>query len=102
MEYIYASLLLHYAKKPIEEDNIRKVLKAAGMDVDDVRLKAIVAALKEVNIDEAISAASIVTPTVSVTAAPTVEAKEKEEKGKKEEEKKEEEEVAEGLASLFG
>ena len=108
IEYVYASLLLHYAKKPIEEKSLRKILEAAGIEVDDIRLKAMVAALKEVNIDEAISAASAITPTVAtmpaaVSAAPSAEAKPKEEK-KKEEEKKEEEEeeVAEGLAALFG
>jgi len=107
IEYIYASLLLHYAKKPLEEGNLRKVLEAAGIDVDEIKLKAVAAALKEVNIDEAISAASTAMPTVmtpvATTAATPVEAKPKEE-GKKKEKKKEEEEeeVAEGLASLFG
>jgi len=108
IEYIYASLLLHYAKKPLEERNLRKVLEAAGIDVDEIKLKAVAAALKEVNIDEAISAASTAMPTVmtpvATTAATPVEAKPKEEGKKKEEKKKEEEEeeVAEGLASLFG
>ena len=54
MEYVYASLLLHYAGKPINEENVRKVLEAAGIAIDEVKIKALVAALKEVNIDEAI------------------------------------------------
>ncbi|RLF24299.1 MAG: 50S ribosomal protein P1, partial [Thermoprotei archaeon] len=53
MEYVYASLLLHYAGKPINEENVRKVLEAAGIAIDEVKIKALVAALKEVNIDEA-------------------------------------------------
>lgn len=52
MEYIYASLLLHSAKKEINEDTLKNILTAAGISVDEVRLKAVVAALKEVNIDE--------------------------------------------------
>lgn len=107
MEYVYASLLLHYAKRPITEDGLKKILEAAGVAVDDVRVKAIVAALSNVNIDEAIKSAGFSVSTVAVTAQPVqpaaqpaAEAKKEE---KREEEKKEsEEEVAEGLAALFG
>jgi len=106
IEYIYASLLLHYAKKPIEESRLRKILEAAGIEIDEIKLKAVTTAIKEINIDEAISAASIAAPMVAMpaaTVASSTETKTKEEK-KKEEKKKEEEEeeVAEGLASLFG
>ncbi|MEM3967493.1 MAG: 50S ribosomal protein P1, partial [Ignisphaera sp.] len=41
MEYIYAVLLLHSAKKDISEGNIKKILEAAGIAVDDIRLKAL-------------------------------------------------------------
>lgn len=58
MEYIYASLMLHSAGKEINEENLRKVLEAAGIQVDEVRLKAVVAALKEINIDEVIKSAT--------------------------------------------
>ncbi len=110
MEYIYASLLLHYAKKPITEENIKKVLEAAGIEVDEARVKALVAALSQINIDEAIKSAAI---PVATAAAPSATAPaesasaeaEKKEEEKKEEEKKEEaseEVVEEGLAALFG
>ena len=33
IEYIYAGMLLHNAKQPINEDNIKKVLSAAGVAV---------------------------------------------------------------------
>jgi len=106
IEYVYASLILHHAKKPITEENIKRILDAAGVKVDEIRIKALVAALKEVNIDDAISAASQVTPAISAPAAPTAappaEAEKREEEKKKEEEEKKEEEVAEGLAALFG
>jgi len=109
MEYVYASLILHYAKKPINEENIKRILEAAGIEVDETRVKALVAALNNINIDEAIKSAAI--PVAAPAAAPTpaevapgAEAGEKKEE-KKEEEKKEEleeEEVEAGLAALFG
>ncbi|MCS7097239.1 MAG: 50S ribosomal protein P1 [Candidatus Methanomethylicia archaeon] len=105
MEYIYASLLLHYAKKPLEEKNLRKVLEAAGIAVDEIRLKAIIAALKEINIDEAISAATSAMTVTAIPAAPVsppTEGKGKVVEEDKKKEEKEEEEIAEGLAALFG
>lgn len=108
MEYVYASLLLHSAGKEINEENVRKVLEAAGIEVDEVRLKALVAALKNINIDEAIKTAAV--PVAAAPAAAPAEApaekKEEaaEEKKEEEEEKKEmsEEEIAAGLEALFG
>ncbi|MCD6457879.1 MAG: 50S ribosomal protein P1 [Thermofilum sp. ex4484_82] len=104
MEYVYASLLLHYAKKPVNEENVKKVLEAAGISVDDARVKALVAALNEIDIDEAIKSAAVpamVAPVAPSEAPPEEEKKEaKEEKEKKEEEA--EEEIAEGLSALFG
>ncbi len=106
MEYVYAALLLHHAKKEITEENVKKVLEAAGIAVDDVKVKALVAALKEVNIEEAIKAAAVPVAAAPAAAAPAAPAEEKkEEKEKKEEEKKEEaseEEIAGALAGLFG
>ncbi|AAK40672.1 50S ribosomal protein P1 [Saccharolobus solfataricus] len=106
MEYIYASLLLHSAKKEISEDALKNVLTAAGISVDEVRLKAVVAALKEVNIDEVLKNAAAMPVAVAAQpqatqAQPAAEEKKEE---KKEEEKKgpSEEEIASGLASLFG
>ncbi|BBD72561.1 hypothetical protein HS1genome_0950 [Sulfodiicoccus acidiphilus] len=103
MEYIYASLLLHAAKKDINEDALKNVLSAAGIEVDEVRLKAVAAALKEVNIDEVLKSAA--TAPVAVAAVPAQQAAPQQEaKKEKEEEKKgpSEEELAEGLSSLFG
>lgn len=107
MEYVYAALLLHQAGKGITEDAIKSILRAAGIEVDEIKVKALCAALKEVNIDEAIKGAVLpaVAPAITPqsTAAPPAPAKE--EKEEKKEEKKEEvseETVAEGLATLFG
>src|SRR5205807_2182043 len=57
MEYIYGALVLHAAGKPVNEDNLKKVLTAAGVKVDETRVKALTAALEGVNIDEALKAA---------------------------------------------
>ena len=107
MEYIYAAMLLHKAGKEINEENLSQILTAAGINVDTVRVKALLASLAEVNIDEAIKSAPtmMAAPTAApATAAPKAEAKPKEEeKKKKEEEEKAKEEAAlEGLGALFG
>jgi len=105
MEYIYASLLLHSAKKDITEDNLKNVLTAAGVNVDEVRVKAVVAALKEVNIDEVLkNAAAMPVAAAAPAQAQAAPAKEEKKEEKKEEEKKgpSEEEIEGGLSSLFG
>jgi len=100
MEYVYAAMLLHSAGKKIDESAVSAVLKAAGADVNDARVKALVASLEGVNIEEAI-AKSVVTAAPVAAAAAGGAAPAKEEK-KKEDDKKGEEEAASGLASLFG
>ena len=98
--YMYAALLLHKAGKPVNEENLSGVVKAAGVDVDQVKVKALASALSEINIDEAIKSASAVAVAAPAAAAPAAGPAKAEEKPK-EEEKKEEEALA-GLASLFG
>jgi large subunit ribosomal protein L12 len=105
MEYVYAALLLHKLKQDITEDNITNVIKATGSSPDAVRIKALVAALGDVNIEEALKAAPMA---VATAAAPsggagpsTAETATKEEPAEEKAEKKEEE-ALEGLSSLFG
>ena len=104
MEYVYAALLLHKAGKPVNEENISQVINATGVKPDPVRIKALVASLEEVDIEEALKA----TPALMAApqaAAPTVdEPKEetKEEKKTEEEEQKKEDAALEGLGALFG
>ncbi|MDF2738319.1 MAG: ribosomal protein [Nitrososphaeraceae archaeon] len=104
MEYVYAALLLHKLKQDITEDNITNVIKATGSSPDAVRIKALVAALGDVNIEDALKAAPM---TVATTATPTTggsttsETATKEEPAEEKQEKKEEE-ALEGLSSLFG
>jgi large subunit ribosomal protein L12 len=105
MEYIYAAMLLHKAGKEINEHNLTQVLTAAGMNADAVRVKALVASLAEVKIDEAIKSAPtmVATAATPAAAAPVAEAKPKEEEKKKKEDEKQKEEAAlEGLGALFG
>lgn len=99
--YMYAALLLHKAGKPVNEENLSGVVKAAGVDVDQVKVKALASALSEINIDEALKNASAMAVAAPAAAAAPAAGAAKAEEKPKEEEKKEEEALA-GLASLFG
>jgi large subunit ribosomal protein L12 len=105
MENIYAAMLLHKAGKEINEASVTKVLEAAGITVDAVQVKALVASLSEVNIDEAIKAAPAMMAAAPV-AAPAGESKPaaapEDKKKKAEEEKAKEDAALEGLGALFG
>jgi len=100
MEYVYSAMLLHAAGKPVSEENLKKVLTAAGVKADDARIKALTAALEGVDIDEAIKTA--VAMPAAAPAAPAAAPTEKKKEEKKEEEKVSEEEAAAGLGALFG
>ena len=101
MEYIHAALLLHKAGKKITEASLKKVLDAAGVKADDARLKALVSALKDVKIEEAIATPVAVAAPAAAPAAAAGEAPAAKEETPEEEEKKEEDAAA-GLAALFG
>lgn len=92
MEYIYGALLLHKLGQPVNDESLSKVIKATGAQVDESKVKTLVAALNGVDIASELANAS----TMSVGAAPAA--------AEKKEEKKEEKpsESAAGLASLFG
>ena len=92
MEYTYAALLLHKVGKDINEDNLKAVISATGAEVDEAKVKVMVASLSGVDIADKLANAS-------VAAAPAAAEAPKEEEKKKEEPKAE---AAEGLASLFG
>ena len=102
MEYVYSAMLLHSAGKKVTEENVTKVLEATGEKADSSRVKALVAALKDVNIDEAIEKAAVVQAAPAAAAAPAASGEAKKEEKPAEEEKKTEEEAAAGLGSLFG
>ena len=100
MEYVYAAMLLHSAEKTIDDDAVSAVLKAAGVDVDAARVKALVASLSGVDIAEAMATA-VAAP---AAAAPVAAAGGSSEEAAPaaEEEEEEEEGGFEGLGSLFG
>jgi len=100
MEYMYAAMLLHSAGKEIDETSLGNILNAAGVSPDTVRVKALVAALAEVDIGEALKA-PVLTAAAAPVAAPATQDEEEEEQPK-EEEKEEEEEDLQGLSALFG
>ena len=60
MEYVYAALILHETDEELNEDNLTAVLESAGADVEESRVKALVAALEDVDIEEAVAEAAAV------------------------------------------
>ena len=103
MEYVYAALLLHKLQKEVSEENVSSVIKASGAEVNEAQVKSLVAALADVDIDEAVKAAPAVA--VAAAAAGAADAGEAAEAPKEEEKKEEgktEEAAMEGLSSLFG
>jgi len=95
MEYIYAALLLHKLGKTISEEHLHKVISATGIEVDEAKIKTLIASLKDVDIDKELE--SGIAFAASATASGKSEAAEE-----KKEEKEKPSEAAEGLSSLFG
>ncbi|MGN6349649.1 MAG: 50S ribosomal protein P1 [Candidatus Nitrosocosmicus sp.] len=104
MEYVYAALLLHKLKQDINEDNVKNVIKATGVNPDDVKVKSLVAAMSEVNIEDALKSAPIAAAAApAASSAPTSSnAGASDEKEDEKKDEKKEEEALEGLSSLFG
>ncbi|MFX1369506.1 MAG: 50S ribosomal protein P1 [Promethearchaeota archaeon] len=101
MEYVYSALLLHKAGQKLTAKAMEDVLAAAGVTVDKGRVKALLAALKDVDIDEALKGAAMPMAVAAAPAGGTAAAAPAAEE-KKEEKKEEEEEEVAGLGSLFG
>ncbi|MBA2862404.1 50S ribosomal protein P1 [Methanococcus maripaludis] len=99
MEYIYAALLLNSAGKEITEDAVKAILVAGGVEANEARVKALVAALEGVDIAEAIEKAAIAPVAAAAPAAAAAAPVEE-----KKEEKKEDTTAAAaaGLGALFG
>ncbi len=93
MEYIYGALLLHKLGQPVNEENLKRVISAAGVQVDEAKVKTLIASLQGVDIAAELQNASVMA--AAPAAAPAAE---------KKEEKKEEKpsESAAGLSALFG
>ena len=114
MEYVYAALVLHESGEELNEENITNVLEAAGVDVEESRVKALVAALEDVDIEEAIETAAAVPAGGSGGAGGAAEAEgddgdDEEDDGGDEaeaeaddDEEEEDDSSGEGLGNLFG
>ncbi|KKK53852.1 hypothetical protein LCGC14_3090620 [marine sediment metagenome] len=105
MQYLYTALVLHKSEQEITEEGITKVLKAAGVTADKSRVKALVAALGEVDINEALVSAVMAAPAAAPAAAAGAKSSATAEDAVEEEEEEEGEEIEdddEGLGSLFG
>ena len=102
MEYVYAALMLHKLQKEVTEENVTNIVKASGAEVNEAQVKALVASLADVDIEEAIKAA----PVAVAAAAPAAEAasggEEKKEAKAEPPSEKQEDAAMEGLSSLFG
>jgi large subunit ribosomal protein L12 len=114
MEYVYAALILNESGAEINEENLTNVLDAADVDVEQSRVKALIAALEDVDIDEAVEEATAV-PVSTGAAAPAPaegsadEAEEEKaaeeetaDEGGDDEDDDDEEAAGEGLGELFG
>lgn len=104
MELVYAALTLHEAGKEVNEDNLEAIVDAADLDVDDSEIKALVAALEDVDIEEAMETA-VAAGGAAAPSGGSEEADEAEDEAEEEEEEADdeesEEEAAEGLGELF-
>ena len=101
MEYVYAALMLHKLKKEITEENVTSIVKASGAELNEAKVKSLVASLADVNIEDAIKAAPVAAATAPA-AAPAEGAEEKKEGKSAPPSEKQEEAAMEGLSSLFG
>ncbi|MFX0182544.1 MAG: 50S ribosomal protein L12 [Candidatus Hodarchaeota archaeon] len=102
MQYLHAALVLHSTGKKVTEKGIEAIIKAAGGKPDEAKIKALVATLGSIDIEEAIKGASLMTAAVPVASGTSETAPVATKKDEKEEEEAEEEGDDLGLASLFG
>lgn len=100
MEYIYGALLLHKLGQPVNAENLTKVIGATGAQVDDAKVKTLIASLEGVDIAAELENASAIAAAPAAGAAPAEGAAEEKTEEKKEEEKPSE--SAAGLSALFG
>lgn len=102
MEYVYSALLLHKAGAKLTQKAMDAVLTAAGVTTDKGRVKALLAALNGVDIDEALASAAAMPVAAAPAAAGGASGAAPAEEKKEEKEEEKEEEFTAGLGSLFG
>ncbi|MCC7553310.1 MAG: 50S ribosomal protein P1 [Methanobacteriaceae archaeon] len=102
MEYIYAAMILHTTDKDINEENVKSIIEAADIEADDARIKALIAALEDVDIEEAMETTAMAAAPATPAASEEEVEEEVEEEEEEEDEEEAEEEAAAGLGALFG
>ncbi len=102
MEYVYAALMLHKLEKEVNEANVTSVVKATGVEVNEAQVKALVASLADVNIEDAIKAAPVAVAAAAPAADAAASGDAPKEKKAEPPSEKQEEAAMEGLSSLFG
>ncbi|AOV94564.1 50S ribosomal protein P1 [Nanohaloarchaea archaeon SG9] len=102
MELVYAALTLHEAGKEVNEDNLEAIVDAADLDAEDSEIAALVAALEDVDIEEAMETAVAAGGAAAPSGGEESSEDEAEEEAEDEEEDEaDEDEAAEGLGSMF-
>ncbi|MEZ3116321.1 50S ribosomal protein P1 [Halobaculum sp. MBLA0147] len=114
MEYVYAALILNETGAEITEENVTGILEAAGVDVEESRVKALTAALEDVDIEEAVESAAAAPAAAAGGAAGGAEAdaadeddedddaEEEAEEADAEDDDEDDGDAGEGLGELFG
>ena len=98
MEYVYGALLLHKLGKTVDEASLKKVLEASGAEIDESKVKSLIASLQDVDIDKELENAVV----ASASAAPAADASSGESKAEEAPKEEKKEAAAEGLSALFG
>jgi large subunit ribosomal protein L12 len=105
MELVYAALTLHEAGKEVNEDNLEAIVDSADLDVEDSEISALVAALEDVEIEEAmetaVAAGGAAASGGSSGGEDSADEEEEEAEEEEEDEGADEDEAAEGLGSMF-
>ncbi|MCK5023087.1 MAG: 50S ribosomal protein P1 [Candidatus Aenigmarchaeota archaeon] len=74
---------MHKLEKEVTEDAIKSVVAATGVEVDDSKVKSLVASLKDVDIASELANASLVSAAPAAASAPAAEKKEEKPKEEK-------------------
>lgn len=105
MELVYAALTLHEAGKEVNEENLEAIVDAADLDVDDSEIKALVAALEDVDMEEAmetaVAAGGAPAPSGGSEDSGESDDEEADEEEGDDKDEADEDEAAEGLGDLF-
>ena len=101
MELVYAALTLHESGKEVNEENLQSIVDAADLDVEDSEITALVAALEDVDIEDAMETAVAAGAAPAPSSDDAAEEEEEEAEEEEEEDEGDEDDAAEGLGNMF-